>query len=327
MTRSTDEWLMSRSCHSAMFSSEASALVRTRRARPLTCSQPTGLRLWGMADEPFCRSPKGSSTSRTSVFWRARISVAKVSRLAAQMASAVMTSAWRSRWSTWEAMGAGRSPSRSQTASSTSGGRCEKVPTAPDSLPTGDRLAGALDAQPVPLQLVVPQGQLQAEGHGLGVDAVRAPDHGRVLELVGAVAQDGQQRVHVLQDQRAGLAHQHGQRGVHDVRGRQPVVQPPALGSHALRHVGDEGDDVVLDFLLDGVDPGHVEARLLLDGGQGLRRDDPPLGEHLGGGDLDLEPGREPVLVGPDPGHLRAGVARDHAAWSLPSRAALTGRD
>ena len=46
-----------------------------------------------------------------------------------------MTSAWRSRWSTCEETGAGRRPSLAQTASSTSGGRCENVPTAPESLP------------------------------------------------------------------------------------------------------------------------------------------------------------------------------------------------
>jgi len=39
---------MSRSCHRATFSSAASALVRTSRARPHTCSQETGLRLWGI---------------------------------------------------------------------------------------------------------------------------------------------------------------------------------------------------------------------------------------------------------------------------------------
>ena len=223
-------------------------------------------------------------------------------------------------------MGAGRRPRRSHTASSTSGGRCENVPTAPESLPTRMVSAGALDARAVPLQLRVPQGQLQPEGHGLGVDAVGAPDHGRVLELVGAVAQDREQGVHVLEDQVAGLAHEHGQRGVHHVRRGQAVVQPAALGPHALRHVRDEGDDVVLDLLLDGVDPGDVEAGLLLDGGQGLRGDDAALGQHLGGGDLHLEPGGEPVLVGPDPGHLRPGVARDHAARSLPPGPALTGR-
>ena len=53
ITRSTDECEMSRSCHSATFSSAAMALARTSRARPTICSQPIGLRLCGIADEPF----------------------------------------------------------------------------------------------------------------------------------------------------------------------------------------------------------------------------------------------------------------------------------
>ena len=65
---------MSRSCHSATFSRAARALVRTSRASPHTCSHETGLRLWGIALDPFCPSVNGSSTSRISVRWSERIS-------------------------------------------------------------------------------------------------------------------------------------------------------------------------------------------------------------------------------------------------------------
>jgi len=37
---------------------------------PEICSLVTGLRLCGMAEEPFCFSLKNSSASRTSVRWR-----------------------------------------------------------------------------------------------------------------------------------------------------------------------------------------------------------------------------------------------------------------
>src|SRR5438270_512700 len=67
MMRSTEECEISRSCHSATFSSAACVLPRTTRARPLICSEVTGLRLCGMAEEPFCFSLKYSSASRTSV--------------------------------------------------------------------------------------------------------------------------------------------------------------------------------------------------------------------------------------------------------------------
>ena len=60
--RSTDEWEISRSCHSATSSNAACAFERTTRARPQICSETTGLRLWGMADEPFWPSENGSSS-------------------------------------------------------------------------------------------------------------------------------------------------------------------------------------------------------------------------------------------------------------------------
>src|SRR5581483_4797280 len=58
--RSTDECEMSRSCHRATFSNAAWEFERTTRARPLICSQVTGLRLCGMAEEPFCFAHLGT---------------------------------------------------------------------------------------------------------------------------------------------------------------------------------------------------------------------------------------------------------------------------
>ena len=53
-TRSTAEWEMSRSCQSAMFSSAGVTVARISRASPVRFSDSTGLRLCGMAEEPFC---------------------------------------------------------------------------------------------------------------------------------------------------------------------------------------------------------------------------------------------------------------------------------
>ena len=78
-TRSADECEMSRSCQSATFSSPTTAAARTTRARPQMRSATTGLRLCGIADEPFWPRPNGSSTSRTSVRARWRISSANLS--------------------------------------------------------------------------------------------------------------------------------------------------------------------------------------------------------------------------------------------------------
>ena len=63
--RSTDECEMSRSCHSATSSRPACRLPRSTRASPQSCSAFTGLRLCGIALEPFCAPARnGSSTSR-----------------------------------------------------------------------------------------------------------------------------------------------------------------------------------------------------------------------------------------------------------------------
>src|SRR6476659_5470530 len=67
---------MSRSCQRATFSRPTRELARTTRAIPQIRSAVIGLRLWGIADEPFWPRPNGSSTSRTSVRARCRITVA-----------------------------------------------------------------------------------------------------------------------------------------------------------------------------------------------------------------------------------------------------------
>ena len=112
---------MSRSCHSATFSSAAWALPRSTRARPATCSDLIGLRLWGIELEPFWPAPNGSRTSPTSVRARWRSSVAKRSSPAPASAIACSSSAWRSRATTWVETGSRSSPSRASTRASNSG--------------------------------------------------------------------------------------------------------------------------------------------------------------------------------------------------------------
>ena len=106
-TRSADECEMSRSCQSGTFSRPTIAAARTTRARPQIRSATFGLRLCGIADEPFMPAANGSSTSRTSVRARCRISVANWSSDVAQSASASSSSAWRSRAITCVETGSG----------------------------------------------------------------------------------------------------------------------------------------------------------------------------------------------------------------------------
>ena len=110
--------------------------ARTTRASPQMRSATFGLRLCGIADEPFIPRANGSSTSRTSVRARWRISVAKRSSDEAQIASVASSSAWRSREITWVDTGSGSRPSRSQAMRSTSGSIAAYVPTVPESCPT-----------------------------------------------------------------------------------------------------------------------------------------------------------------------------------------------
>ena len=303
---------MSRSCHSATFSSEARAFVRTRRARPATCSQPTGFLLWGMAEEPFWPEPKGSSTSRTSVFWRARISVANFSRLAAIEGEGGHHLGVPVALEDLRRDGRGQHPEPCADRLLDLRGQVREGAHRARQLAERDVGPRPVEPRELPLQLRVPQRHLQAEGHGLGVDAVGAADHRRVLVAQGPLLHRLHEVEEVGADEVAGVAHQDGEGGVHHVRGGEPVVQPAPLGPHALRHAGDEGDHVVLDLLLDLLDARDVEAGLLLDRGEGLLRHDAAPDEDLGGGDLHLQPGREAVLVGPQASHLGTRVARDH---------------
>ena len=82
-----------------------------------------GLRLCGIADEPFMPLPNGSSTSRTSVRARWRISTAKRSSDVAVRASALSSSAWRSRGMICVETGSGSRPRRSQAIRSSVGSR------------------------------------------------------------------------------------------------------------------------------------------------------------------------------------------------------------
>ncbi len=127
---------MSRSCHRATFSSAAVAWPRSRRASPQMRSASSGLRLWGIALEPFCPSPNGSCASSTSVRCSPRTSRAIFSSEAPTIASVVESSAWRSRCTICVETGSTPRPRSRHTSSSISGSTCANWPTAPDSLPT-----------------------------------------------------------------------------------------------------------------------------------------------------------------------------------------------
>ena len=81
------------------------------RASPEIVSAEIGLRLWGIADDPFWPGLKPSRTSLTSVRCRCRSSTATASHVAPTAAQAQRNSAWRSRATTCVA-GTGRQAER-----------------------------------------------------------------------------------------------------------------------------------------------------------------------------------------------------------------------
>lgn len=173
---------------------------------------------------------------------------------------------------------------------------------------------GGVEAREVALHLSVPEEELQAEGGGLGVDAVGAADDGGVLELDRAALEDVREGDDAGADDGRCLADLQGLGGVDDVGGGEAVVEPTrVLGVRDVLGDGSgEGDDIVLDLCLDGVDALDGEVALVADGIGGLLRDEAEARECLGGGGLHLEPAAVLVLVGPDAAHSGACVAGNH---------------
>ena len=313
---------MSRSCQSATFSIAGITAMRTRRARPVRFSVSTGLRLCGIADEPFCPAEKNSSPSSTSVRCMWRISMAMFSMLLATTPSAAKNAAWRSRGITCVLIGSGCRPSCLQTCSSTAGSILAKVPTAPEIAPVAISCAGLFQAVQVAVHLGVEAREGQAHRRGFGMDAVAAADADGVLVLERAALQRGQKRLHVVDQDVAGAHQLHVEAGVQHVRGGHALMHEARLvAAHMLGQMGQEGDDVMLGHGLDLVDAGHVEFHVLrLPDGLGvLARDDAQIGHGVAGMRLDLEPDAEFGLGRPDGDHFGAGIAGNHGVglWRL----------
>ena len=85
------------------------------------------------------------------------------------------------------------------------------------------------------------------------------------------------------------------------------------LGVEAFADGVDERGQVVVRPALDlGHTLGRGRRRLRASPLRDLRADDPELAPRVERRQLDLEPQLQLALLGPDPGHLGSGVARDH---------------
>ena len=194
---------MSRSCQSATFSSPTSAFARTTRASPQIRSAVIGFRLCGIADEPFWPRPNGSSTSRTSVRARCRISVAKRSSDEATSASADSTSAWRSRCRICVELGAGSSPSALAGDPLDLGVDRRVLADGAGQLPDAKRRRSrASTPLPVAIERERPAGELEPERRRLGVNPVRAAHAERLAVLLRAGDDDVERAVDPGEDER-----------------------------------------------------------------------------------------------------------------------------
>ena len=183
---------------------------------------------------------------------------------------------------------------------------------------TGDLARGQVgrgrpESSARPIQLEGPGGQLEPEGDGLGVDAVRAAHHqgAGVDPCAGHDGGDGS--VQAGQDEVGRGAALQGQRGVHDVAAGEPVVEVAALLADRFGDLRDEGHDVVVGGALQLGDAGHVHAGARRDGLHGGRRHVPALGESAQDRQLHPEHVLEAALLGPQRCHRRQRVAPDHA--------------
>ena len=92
-------------------------------------------------------------------------------------------------------------------------------------------------------------------------------------------------------------------------------MQEAGLRSDDLGDMGKEGDHIMFDLALDGIDTREVETRipsLLPDFFRGLLRNYPKLGHGVSRMRLDFEPEAVPRLGVPDRRYFGSGVARDH---------------
>src|SRR5207249_750316 len=103
-------------------------------------------------------------------------------------------------------------------------------------------------------------GQLEAEGRRLGVDRVGPAHHQAVLVLPRLRRGDPGQPVRIAQEELPGGPELEREGRVDDIGAGEAEVQVAALGTDRLGDLGHEGDDVVVNRLLDLGDPVDVDA-------------------------------------------------------------------
>ena len=191
---------MSRSCHSATFSSAGTTAARTTRARPGQVLRQHRVAL--------VRHRRRALLARREIFLglaAPRCAADGGFRAPSRSTELAMTAkrreidmAWRSRGMIWVETGSGVEAQLCRDiVPRRAGSTLAKVPTAPEIAQVAISSAARTSRVARARELGVEAGELQAEGRRLGMDAVAAADADRVLVLEGAALQRGQQRVEI----------------------------------------------------------------------------------------------------------------------------------
>ena len=270
---------MSRSCQSATFSSAAMALARTSRARPVICSHPIGIALVRHRGRPLL--PASERLLDLADFrllqpadlhrkFLERRGQDRQRRHQLRMAVALDDLRRHRRRAKTEPLAHRLLDRRVEVREHPDGAR---------QFADRHRVTGLRHAAATTLELRVPERELDAKGHRLGMHAMRPADHRRSAMLIGPSPDGVGQRVEVRENQVAGLAHLKRQRGVDHVRRREPEMEPACGRTDPLGHGRRKRDDVVLCRLLDFVDARDVEgapSRAACGRRQPARRQRPP---------------------------------------------------
>jgi hypothetical protein len=161
------------------------------------------------------------------------------------------------------------------------------------------------------------------------MDPVSAPDGQRLAVLESAIDERVAVLARATDDDLTGVAQLQRERCVQDVRGGEPVVDPPSFLADRVGHDVDERGHVMARGPLPLLDRLDREGGALAAGPSGVLRDDPLPGQGLGRRQLDLEPALHAAFGRPDRADLRSGVPRDHVkpppAASSASRPGAAG--
>jgi len=184
-----------------------------------------------------------------------------------------------------------------------------------------DRFAHGFQTTQRACELVVHERELQPKRRRLRMNAMAAPNARRELVFLRPAGDDGQQLLHVGDEEIRALLHLHGVASVAHVAAGEAEVEPAAgVVVDGFGDGGGEADDIVverfLQFFLSGDEAGQISEPFVATGLDLLeipRGYDAFLHECLAGEEFDLQPESEFVFVGPDGPHFGAGIARNHA--------------